>query len=779
VLDASIDDYPLGSVASEMRLAENKLSILSLRAEHMTTLHEASGAIDFPDARKFPRLGRARYSINASLSEGDLGGLLRVLGLRTDTEGGADARVEITGWGLSPVISGDSSMSNIVSYGRAVDAADVQFVFEQRKFHLKRGIFSSGNASMNMEGMVSLDREFQFNAKGQSLSLGLITGRELPVEAKVDLRSEGSGTFDDPSVSVSADLRDTTYGGYRIGTGRLNASLKGKAYSIDGKLADGKMRFKGSGETGEDAAWKVDMGLSYGRYNFLLGPVLASPPHDLVFGLEGKVALWGTRRHVNADISIKRLLVNIYGQGFTNIDPVKAVIRDKRLALERTTIRGGNTMFDLGGSLVFGGRMNIRVNGKSSLLPFGALSKNIDSIKGDADFAISITGTVHTPMASGRIRISDGSIALKSMPQRITDINGTILVEGSRAIFDGVKARFGGGDVRLSGSVGHRGFELTSMAAELFIRDVTVYLSKNFVVDIGGSLYLSGSPASPHVNGELWVDRGLYRERIEWKSWLIAGRRTIPKAERDWRERVRLNVRLFGKDNIKVENNIAVAKLSLDMFVRGTLGTPLLFGRIESVEGKVYFRNTQFNIIHASADYSDSVSSSPYIDIYAQTNIKGYQVLLNLEGRMQQMDLVLSSDPPLEDVEILALLTLGETGKALDGIEGGVGAAEATSFLTGEIQDVMEERFTEMTGFDRFSIDPYVSSKTGAVTPRVTVGKRLVGDRVFVKYASSLGPENEQELKLELLLGENVSLIGGQETTGSIGGDIVFRLRFE
>ncbi len=112
----------------------------------------------------------------------------------------------------------------------------------------------------------------------------------------------------------------------------------------------------------------------------------------------------------------------------------------------------------------------------------------------------------------------------------------------------------------------------------------------------------------------------------------------------------------------------------------------------------------------------------------------------------------------------LSLLTSGQIGKQTK--LAGIGAGEATSFLTGKLQDVVEERLRTLTGVDRFQVEPYVSSTTGTVGPRVTVSKRLIGEKLFVTYANLLGTTEEQVIKIEYLLNKNVSLVGVRDEKG-------------
>jgi len=215
------------------------------------------------------------------------------------------------------------------------------------------------------------------------------------------------------------------------------------------------------------------------------------------------------------------------------------------------------------------------------------------------------------------------------------------------------------------------------------------------------------------------------------------------------------------------------------MILRGSISNLVLLGRVESTDGYIYFRNNEFRIVYASADFVDPNRIKPVINMTAETEVQGYDIRLNLEGQIEQFSLALTSAPYLEEVDILALLTVGQRGKHLKGLEGGIGAGEATSFLTGKAQDVIEERLRTITGIDRFQVEPYVSQSAGTVEPRVTVSERIIGNKFFVTYTSSLASTEEQALKLEYLLNRNVSLIGVTDEQGTVGGDIKFRFEFK
>jgi translocation and assembly module TamB len=168
----------------------------------------------------------------------------------------------------------------------------------------------------------------------------------------------------------------------------------------------------------------------------------------------------------------------------------------------------------------------------------------------------------------------------------------------------------------------------------------------------------------------------------------------------------------------------------------------------------------------------------PIFHIQAETFTRGYRIRLSLDGPADKFAMSLFSDPPLTDMDILTLLTSGQISKESKGFESGIGAGEAAAFLTGGLQDVIEERFKYITGFERFEVDPHTTA-TGSVSPRITVGKRLLGEKLFVTYSSSVGSTELDIIKLQYNLSKKFSIIGLRNEIGSVGTDFKYRFEFK
>jgi autotransporter translocation and assembly factor TamB len=151
-------------------------------------------------------------------------------------------------------------------------------------------------------------------------------------------------------------------------------------------------------------------------------------------------------------------------------------------------------------------------------------------------------------------------------------------------------------------------------------------------------------------------------------------------------------------------------------------------------------------------------------------------VRLSLDGTVDDFALSLVSDPPLTETEIVTLLAFGQVRKG-GGIESGIAAGEATAIITGGLHEAVEEEFGYLMEIDRLEVEPHVT-KEGSLVPKITVGKRLFEDKLFVIYSSAIGTAEENLIRLEYKLNNSVSLLGERNELGSLGGGVKYKFKF-
>ncbi|MGC2061682.1 MAG: translocation/assembly module TamB domain-containing protein [Thermodesulfovibrionales bacterium] len=767
-------------LTADIRYKKDLLTVNSLSANGTEDAYTMDGAIRFRNAADLFDFRNPEYALSASISNADLKKFIEIF--YPDFQGSGRFRTElkITGRGEQPVMAGEAVVRSGTLYGVSYDSATLGWKYQGSGVQLSPVKIQKGKSFITCSLSIDPEGRFVLSAASDKLFLSDLVNRPVRGDAVFALKAEGSGTTGKHHISITADMVEGRLRDRPVGTGTVTAEVRDRELVFRASLLNNKVIITGKGRVEKEFPWEAKVDIQAGRYDTVISAFLKEVPEDLILSMNGSMSLRGDRNQVSATSAIRQLNLSMYGYSFTNDNEIRLELRNRHLAFDHVTLRGGNALVKMNGSLDIGRSYNLAVEGSSALSPFKSLSTKIGVIKGDAEFALEITGDWEKPSINGGINVTNGALSLKDYSYRISALNGYLYLDNDRVVLEKLTGKLGGGDIDLTGSLYLKKFTVNRFFVEAAMNNISASVSSDFSINFNGNILYKGTPEEQIISGDVIINRARYRERIEWKSWLLRTKQIDKvRSEISNLEKAQLNVRVVGRDNIQVDNNIARADVTADMLLRGTVYRPALFGRLESKEGTVYFRNNEFRILHASADFADPNRLNAVIAIAAETIVKGYKIKMNLEGRMNQFAMSLSSDPVLKEMDILALLTVGQTGGQLKGLEGGVGAGEATSFVTGKLQDVVEERLRSITGLDRFQVDPHVSRITGTVEPRVTVSKRLLGDKMFITYTSSAGSSEEQIIKLEYFLNRSTSLVGIRDERGIIGGDVKFRFEFK
>jgi hypothetical protein len=605
----------------------------------------------------------------------------------------------------------------------------------------------------------------------------------MPEGASLIIQSEGQGTLKNPLIMLNARVTGGIFKGKAVGDSVIKGEIKDKNIFLKASLFDEKIKFKGEGHLDDTLPWNAEVEIQPGRYDFLLGSIFGDIPEDVSVNLRGHAEMEGNRNNIKASVNISNLTIALFDYSFSNDSDINVRINNGKISFPGFSIRSsGTSSVKVSGGLEIGREYNLRLEGKSSLAPLKLFFKKLEQLTGEAEFTFSILGKWENPDIKGDLTVSNASLGLKGNLPRISSISGTAYIDEDRLLVKKLSGKVGGGEINISGLLHLRGIEIKRFSFETSLDNITASFAKNSPVTFSGNLLYKGTTETQGISGDIKIKSAKYRERVDWKSWILKARVTEkPKTALSGVEKAELNISISGDENIYIDNNIARMPVRADFIVKGTVSQPILFGRLESKEGVFYFRNNEFKIIHASADFIDPNRLNPVFDLMAETSIKGYTVKLNLDGQIEHFNLNLSSTPPLEEMDILSLLTVGYVEKESKGLKGGISTGAATSVLAGTLQEVFDERLKTVTGLDRIQVGSYLSKTTGSVEPQVTVSKRLLGDKVFVTYSNVLGSTatGEQIFKLEYFLDRNISLIGVSDEIGSVGGDIKFRFEFK
>ena len=766
-------------IGGKLRYGGRRLSLSDVDIRQQSSRYMLEGFISFSGAEPV-------YEAQLTVMHSEVMSIVNMFYRPLPLTLAASGRLSLSGKGRDFHAGGRLDLDRGTAYGEAFDKGAVSVSLTRDKISFPNVILYKGSGMVRASGWIGFNKTYSASLESRFVDLAelnLLSG--LPFAGQFKLDIDSSGSFSAPAVRVSLAVPALSY--YQSPLGGLTAQgeIKNATADFTAALTGDRAKAAGRMELRAPYDWSVRAEVRSDG----IDPFVVLGKKDL-FGrarvtADGGVNLNGRGRdpsRLSGSATLRRLSISVGDYRIDNEAEQNLEIAAGRLSFSPLSFAGPGTGITVQGSARIGKSVDLAFTGRTNLSLFRVLYAEVEHSDGEAEVKLAVTDDWSNPEVTGELRIKNGEVKVKDVPQKFTALNGTIAFDRERVVAEDLTGEVGGGAVRVTGNAQLAGLALREFASRVTFDNVTTRYPEGLASTLSGELSYDGDAAEQSLSGEVQIKRARYDKRVEWKSMLVDMSRGFyqrKKTDVKWIGDTKLNIHFFGKDNIVFQNNLAKLPLEMDLFIRGTVNQPQLLGRIEARSGTVYFRKNDFKILHGSADFFDPGRMNPALDIQAETRVREYQIRLSVSGTADRATVTMISDPSLSDISILSLLALGKTSEEITGKESGVGVGEAASFATGQFQDIFERRARSLTGLDRFQVDPYVSKSDTAV-PRITVGKEVVRDKLYVTYSSNVGATTPEEIfRIEYILNKNFSLVGERNEIGNIGADVKFRFEFK
>ena len=215
------------------------------------------------------------------------------------------------------------------------------------------------------------------------------------------------------------------------------------------------------------------------------------------------------------------------------------------------------------------------------------------------------------------------------------------------------------------------------------------------------------------------------------------------------------------------EMNITVGG---DFWIRKSAGGPVIpTGTVTTVRGTYEFQGRRFDLVRGGTlRFIGTPSINPLLDITATRTIPNTGVVakVRVTGTPRAPQLSLSSNPPLEESDILSLIVFNRPVNELGSGERSSLATTAGGIATGFIAAPLGESIGKALDLDLFEIT--TTTDTGELGASVTLGQQI-GDRAFVRLRQQFGERSVTEFMIDYQLARFLRLqaSASPETTGS------------
>jgi translocation and assembly module TamB len=195
-----------------------------------------------------------------------------------------------------------------------------------------------------------------------------------------------------------------------------------------------------------------------------------------------------------------------------------------------------------------------------------------------------------------------------------------------------------------------------------------------------------------------------------------------------------------------------------------------LIGDINTVRGTYTFQGRRFEVARdGRIGFSGGEEIDPLLDIQAQRTISGVETFVRVRGTMKKPEIAFSSNPPLEDADILSLIVFNQPVNELGEGEQVSLARRAGALASGYLTSNLTKSIGNALELDEFEIQAL--DDTGS--PSVRIGEQ-VGRNLFFLVRQAFGTEQTTELILEYQIAEYLRL----QATGAQGAVATERVQF-
>ena len=394
--------------------------------------------------------------------------------------------------------------------------------------------------------------------------------------------------------------------------------------------------------------------------------------------------------------------------------------------------------------------LKLRLDSNVDLGVLSALTTAIRA-QGATTVALNIGGTFTVPEADGYLQVTDADASMTSPRIQAERVNARLDLAKNRVTLSRLTGALNGGTLQGSGGFSLRGTEIE--AADLRVSSTGVYLDfpANLKTMSNANIFLRSTGNRFLLGGSVAVIDGSYTESVNLDQGVLnalnfAGTPEVREDRSPMLERLDYGIAIQTKNPVIVDNNLAKAELEMDARLTGTYYRPGLVGRVTIDEGgSLNLNERKYLVDRGVLTFTDENKIDPSFDIVAKTQASGYDVTLTVQGSGRDRETTLTSDPPLPEPDIAAVLLTGRTLDELSGQETEVAKEQVLSYLTGRVGGSLGRGIQQATGISQVSIEPNLIANESDPSARLTIGQNLTRQLSLI-YSMNLTDSGDQIL---------------------------------
>jgi translocation and assembly module TamB len=174
-------------------------------------------------------------------------------------------------------------------------------------------------------------------------------------------------------------------------------------------------------------------------------------------------------------------------------------------------------------------------------------------------------------------------------------------------------------------------------------------------------------------------------------------------------------------------------------------GNLTVAGLIETVHGWVGFQGRRFTLTRGKLEFHGSEKIDPSLDIVAEYRAGNYLISAVVKGTAEKPTLTLTSDPQLDQGDILAVLLFNKPISSLEKSERASLQQNAVSITSGFAAAQIGQAVSQALGLQELGVDitnvSFSQDVSGKYGQEVSAEYRITSDWRFSVSARTVGPD--------------------------------------
>jgi translocation and assembly module TamB len=691
---------------------------------------------------------------------------------------------------------GHVSLTDGVAYGEPYESAVAELTVQGKAIEANNVVLKAHGMQIAGNGGYDMGNEhLHAHVEGHDILLSkfvTVQHAKTDVDGVVSVVADANGTMTQPGLKANVKITRATYRGQGIGEAAIEAHSNGETVYVtaNSTLVGAKVDATGqAGLTGDyPAQAKVTVaGLDIGKpiAMFGAGNMKAQSMIDGTATVSGPLKrpkeLSGKAEFSQVDVHFSQSDVKVQGIELKESEPIRIGLRDGVATLEQVHITGQDTDMRVSGTAQLfgatdpkGGKLDVKATGSVSMTLLHTFDTDIIST-GKLEFTVAAGGQMTNPDITGRVQFDKVNIAMDGVPNGLSNMNGTLVLDDGRLKVESLTATTGGGTLKIGGSIRYTNGVYADLTATGDVVRVRLY---GLSATANANLKLQGGLESATLSGTILMTRFGIGPDVDFAAFGSPGGVSAPPDPNAPANKIRLDVHVTSAPQLDFQNSYAKLAGTVDLTIRGTAAVPSVLGRIEINEGSATFAGQKYQLQRGEIYFTNPVRIDPIIDLDATAQVENYDITVGLHGTATNLKPTYRSEPPLSESDVFALLALGRTQEEAQlyqerQVQQGTDPT-TSALLGGALNATVSNRVEKLFGVGSVKIDPAFVGTLGNSSARITVQQQL-SRQITATFATNVNTSAQQLIQVQYDLNHNNSIVVTRDESGVFS--IVYKLR--